>query len=137
MAKMGRPRIEIDEQQFEGLCSLQCTLQEMAGFFHCSEDTVENWCKRTYNITFSEAFKKYSAKGKMSLRRIQFKLAEKSAAMAIFLGKNYLGQRDRYEYADDTATTKLDSILAEMREKVEAESEAERVCPERNEALEP
>ena len=33
----------------------------------------------------------------MSLRRNQFKLAEKSAAMAIFLGKNYLGQTDRFE----------------------------------------
>ena len=30
----------------------------------------------------------------MSLRRLQFKLAEKSVPMAIFLGKNYLGQKD-------------------------------------------
>ncbi len=30
----------------------------------------------------------------MSLRRFQFKLAQRSAAMAIFLGKNYLGQSD-------------------------------------------
>ena len=36
-------------------------------------------------------------KGKISLRRAQFRLAEKSAAMAIFLGKNYLGQRDAVE----------------------------------------
>ena len=28
------------------------------------------------------------------LRRSQFKLAEKNAAMAIFLGKQYLGQKD-------------------------------------------
>lgn len=94
MAKMGRPRKEIDQQVFENLCHLQCTEVEIADFFKCSVDTIENWCKRTYKTTFSEAFIKYSAGGKISLRRTQFKLAEKSAAMAIFLGKQYLGQKD-------------------------------------------
>ena len=92
--KMGRPQIEISAQNFESLCGLQCTLSDIASFFQCSEDTVERWCKRTYELTFAEAYKKYSAKGKVSLRRAQFKLAEKNASMAIFLGKQYLGQRD-------------------------------------------
>lgn len=96
----GRPSKEIDQTQFEGLCALQCTLEEIAGFFHCSEDTVERWCKRTYNENFAETYKKHSAKGKMSLRRAQFRLAEKSASMAIFLGKNYLGQRDNMDVQD-------------------------------------
>ena len=34
---------------------------------------------------------------RIKLRRNQLKLSEKSAAMAIFLGKNYLGQTDRIE----------------------------------------
>lgn len=33
----------------------------------------------------------------MSLRRTQFKLAEKNPTMAIWLGKQYLGQRDNIE----------------------------------------
>ena len=90
----GRPRKEIDHEQFEKLCGLQCTLDEIAGWFNCSPDTIERWCKRQYMTTFAEAFKKFSASGKISLRRFQFKLAERSAAMAIFLGKQYLGQRD-------------------------------------------
>ena len=45
-------------------------------------------------MTFSEAYKTYSVDGKVSLRRMQFNLAKTSAAMAIFLGKNMLGQRD-------------------------------------------
>lgn len=92
--KGGRPRKEIDQGQFEKLCGIMCTLGEIAGFFNCSEDTIENWCKRTYEMSFSEAFKIHSAGGKISLRRTQFKLAERSAPMAIFLGKNYLGQKD-------------------------------------------
>ena len=90
----GRPKKEIDKKIFENLCGLQCTLEEIAGVFDCSPDTIERWCKREYKETFAEVYKKHSAKGKTSLRRIQFKLAEKSAAMAIFLGRNYLGQKD-------------------------------------------
>lgn len=116
MAKGGRPRKEIDLEQFKKLCGLQCTLSEIAGFFDCSEDTIENWCKRELQRGFSDAFKEYSASGKISLRRNQFRLAEKSASMAIFLGKNYLGQRDNIEIEDNAALDKLDEILRANRE---------------------
>lgn len=111
MAKAGRPRKEIDADNFKKLCGLQCTLAEIAGFFDCSEDTIENWCKRTFNRNFSDVFKDFSASGKISLRRNQFRLAEKSAAMAIFLGKNYLGQKDSIEYEDRESIERLDAIL--------------------------
>lgn len=97
MAKTGRPRIEIDKKQFESLCKLQCTKEEIAGFFDCSEDTIENFCKREYKDTFSAVFAKKRQGGRVSLRRSQFKLAEKNAAMAIWLGKQYLGQTERPE----------------------------------------
>lgn len=91
---MARPRKEINREQFENLCFIQCTLDEVAGWFKCSEDTIERWCKREYGLRFADAFKRFSQGGKISLRRSQFKLAEKNAAMAIFLGKQYLGQKD-------------------------------------------
>jgi hypothetical protein len=47
----------------------------------------------------------------MSLRRTQFRLAEKSAAMAIFLGKQYLGQSDNVFIEDKSAINRLDEIL--------------------------
>lgn len=94
---MARPRKEINQEQFENLCFIQCTLDEVAGWFKCSEDTIERWCKREYGLRFADAFKRFSQGGKISLRRSQFKLAEKNAAMAIFLGKQYLGQRDFVE----------------------------------------
>jgi hypothetical protein len=95
MAKMGRPRIEIDKAMFEKLCSIMCTLTDIAGFFDCSVDTIENWCKRIYGETFSETYKKKCAPGKVSLRRKQFETAMKgSVPMLIFLGKQHLGQRD-------------------------------------------
>lgn len=101
----GRPKIEIDKRQFESLCNLQCTLEEIAGFFQCSRDTIERWCKNTYSEGFADTYKVYSQNGKISLRRQQFKLAEKSYAMAIWLGKQYLGQTDKIE-----ATTSFEDL---------------------------
>lgn len=116
--KMGRPRKEIDASNFEKLCGLQCTLTEIAGFFECSEDTIENWCKREYNETFSEVFKKYSAGGKLTLRRNMLRLSEKSASMAIFLAKNWLGMTDNVEVKADTSLMQslLDAVKGEEHE---------------------
>lgn len=95
--RMGRPKIDIDIAQFEKLCNIQCTKEEIAGWFGCSEDTIENFCKKNYKGTFSAVFKSLSGKGKVSLRRNQFKLSETNVTMAIFLGKQYLGQSDKIE----------------------------------------
>ena len=92
--KGGRPKAEIDFNLVESLCKLQCTGEEIASVLKVNYDTLNARIKETYECTFSDYYKKHSASGKASLRRLQFKLAEKSAAMAIFLGKNYLGQSD-------------------------------------------
>lgn len=105
MGRAGRPRKEIDQNEFEKLCALQCTLAEITEWFDVSSKTLEAWCKRTYKENFSQVFRKKREKGKISLRRMQFRLAEKSPAMAIFLGKNLLGQRDRVEQEIDASTT--------------------------------
>lgn len=96
--KMGRPKKEIDKKQFETMCGLQCTRDEICAILDIEDDTLNRWCKETYDgKTFSAVFEEKRSLGKMSLRRAQFKLAEKSAAMAIFLGKNYLGQTDQVD----------------------------------------
>lgn len=94
---MARPRKEIDQKQFENLCGLQCTLEEICGWFDVCSDTLETWCKRTYKRSFSEVFAQKRGAGKISLRRSQWRLAEKNATMAIFLGKQFLGQRDNMD----------------------------------------
>ena len=115
----GRPKKEIDKKIFEKLCGLQCTHEEIAGVFDCSADTIERWCKREYGETFAETYKKHSAKGKTSLRRIQFKLAEKSAAMAIFLGKNYLGQKDNIIETDEQTLQAVGEALVKIKRAAE------------------
>ena len=50
----------------------------------------------------------------MSLRRTQFKLAEKNPTMAIFLGKQYLGQRDNIEVEHNAQNGILGDLIGAL-----------------------
>lgn len=110
MAKMGRPKIKIDKNLFEKFCKIQCTEQEIADFFNCSVDTINRWCLQEYKLTFADTFKKKSVDGKMSLRRNQFRMSENNPTMAIWLGKQYLGQSDNIK-VENKELSKLDELL--------------------------
>lgn len=115
---MARPRKDIDQRQFENLCGLQWTKEEICGWFDVTDKTLENWCKRTYNAGFSEVFRQKRGLGKISLRRHQWRLAEKNANMAIWLGKQYLGQKDQPEI-DVAVTISEDGLSKSLREMAE------------------
>lgn len=95
---MARPKKEINQETFENLCAIQCTKQEICVFLRITDKTLESWCKRTYGAGFSEVFRQKRRIGNISLRRAQFRLAEKNATMGIWLGKQYLGQKDVRDY---------------------------------------
>ena len=95
--KGGRPRKEIDYDTLDRLCAIQCTGEEIAGILDMSYESLNNKLKQEQGIGFLDYFAKKSATGKMSLRRKQFKMAETNPTMAIWLGKQYLGQRDKRE----------------------------------------
>lgn len=97
--KMGRPKKEFNVKLFENLCHIQCTHAEIAACMDLDVDTVQRHVQSHYQKSFTEVYKEKTDKGRMSLRRIQLKLAEKNAAMAIWLGKQYLGQRDHEKEA--------------------------------------
>lgn len=87
----GRPKKVIDYEMVERLASIMATQEEIASFLDMSSRTLQR------DSEFCRVYKKGLEKGKMSLRRQQFKLAENNTAMAIFLGKNYLGQSDKQD----------------------------------------
>lgn len=114
----GRPTKEFNRKQFADLISLGCDQEEICWFFRdeagkpANRDTLSRWCERTYGMDFQEYRKKNGLmRLKIELRRNQLELSKKSAAMAIFLGKNYLGQRDTIEYDNKDAFAKLDEVL--------------------------
>lgn len=110
----GRPKAQIDKKEFEKLCALQCTQLEICAWFNVDENTLNTWCKREYEKNFSEVFKIKRGMGKISLRRTQWQLAEKNPSMAIFLGKQYLGQSDNPQGEEATQKT-IDALLEAVK----------------------
>lgn len=93
-AKGEIPR-EFDEHIFQELCKMQCTWVEIKAVLKCGDLSLKNWCLSHYGRPFEELYAEFSSEGKASLRRNQFKLSNKNVAMSIWLGKQYLGQRDK------------------------------------------
>jgi len=89
MPKTGRPSTPIDLNIAEKLGQLQCTYAECATFLNIPEGTLKR------RKDFRTAYKKGFESGKISIRRAQFRLMEKNTAMAIWLGKQYLGQKEQ------------------------------------------
>lgn len=79
-----------------------------------TDKTLTRWCRDTYGMSFSEIYAIKRGSGKISLRRAQFELAKKNAAMAIFLGKQYLGQSDNPVQESKTGEI-LDSLQELLR----------------------
>jgi len=85
--KIGRPLKQVDEKLVKDLASIFCTMDEMAAIVGVSVDTLER--------RYAEAIKRGRETAKSSLRRLQWKAAKKgNTSILIWLGKQYLGQRE-------------------------------------------
>lgn len=90
----GRPRKEFNWDEFEQMCAWHCTQSEIASFFKVHIDTLRDAAQKHYKDDYSNIYKKYQEAGKCSLRRNQYVMSATNATMSIWLGKQYLGQKD-------------------------------------------
>jgi hypothetical protein len=101
---------DLDGDQIKKMCSIGCTKAEIASIMGVSVDTIDKYIKEFFNMGFSEFYKTYADGFKMSLRRMQYKSAmgeydeeigkytlTPSVPMQIWLGKQYLDQKDKHE----------------------------------------
>ena len=92
--KVGRPKIEIDEELLYKLATIHCTMREMVDIMGVSEDTLKR--------NFAGIIDKGKAEGKMRLRRKQIEVAmQGQPTMLIWLGKQMLGQSESPMQEDD------------------------------------
>lgn len=122
---MARPRKDIDEKLLESLAKIGCTDEEIATILGCSSDTLVR--------RFAERIKRGRAEMKMSLRRIQIRLAEEgNATMAIWLGKQNLGQKDKVEHSGENDAPMVLKVVYESKridhQTSDSSSEAGYVC---------
>jgi len=97
------------ENTLKQLGAMQSTQAEAAAVLGVCEKTIQTFFND--HPQARDAFKIGRELGKMSLRRKQNRLAEKNAAMAIFLGKNYLDQTDKIEQHSTNTNLPAPGIL--------------------------
>lgn len=104
MTKRGRPRKEICPRQFEVLCGLQCTAQEMCAALSVSRTTLWRFCRRHYGMNFETIFAEKRLPGFVRLRLAQWRLAmQGNTKMLVWLGKQYLGQSNKAQPASENS----------------------------------
>jgi len=90
MARSIKLFTETEKQQMQQMAFDQCQDKTIAHVLDCDVKTLKKH--------FSTVLQKKRAEGKAALRRAQMKLAENNPTMSIFLGKNYLEQKDKSEH---------------------------------------
>ena len=97
----GRPPFILTDEQFktiEGMARIQCTQDEICDIFEVTDKTLNLALKKHSGVSFSDLIKKNMSHGKASLRRSQWRAADKGVpSVLIWLGKQYLGQKDQVE----------------------------------------
>jgi hypothetical protein len=116
---VGPPEKIINWELFEQLCALQCTQSEICSMLKVNEDTLRKGCKDTFGEDYSALYKRNSECGKISVRRYQFVQAKTKPNMAIWLGKQWLGQKEN-------VTELKELIVHEMRAGIRQISEESR-----------
>lgn len=116
----GRPRKQLNElgmKIVEQLASFMCTEEEIAGFLGVAVETLHN---ESNEKTFSECIKKGMQKGKASLRMNQFRLSKTNATMAIWLGKQFLGQKEESDGTtfEEKSTKQHEELKAALQERI-------------------
>ena len=117
----GRKPKSIDLDLLEKLCQIHCTDEEICSILSISHDTL---LRRKKSAEFLQLMETARANGRASLRRMQWQAAQGgSIPMMIFLGKNLLRQRDRFEDEEpkESPTDKAREVANALKAMIETE----------------
>ncbi len=105
----GRPYAFIDQEQFESLCAIDCTILEVCAVLKVDDKTLNEWCRRTYEgQTFSDIFPIFQAQGNASLRRKQFAMAMNGNVKLLeVLGQNRLNQSKKVKQTNENLHSQI------------------------------
>lgn len=101
--KMGRPKFIIDDKMFDTAIQLPLIKSDICSLVgNCSEDTLERYCKQRFGLRFAELQEQKRQNFRKNILGKQYELAMKGdRVMLIWLGKQYLGQREKQEIVGD------------------------------------
>lgn len=91
MGSRGPKPTQINWDEFDKLCSYQCTQEEIAAFFSISVNTLERACERDRGMKLGELWAEKKKLGRVKLRKLQMDIIERggpgAATLAIYLDK--------------------------------------------------
>jgi hypothetical protein len=125
-----RPKLEPDEQTLRligELARLFATQKEIAGVLGVAQPTFHLFMDR--HSEAREVYENGLQHAKISLRRKQLALADKNAPAGIFLGKNYLGQKDEHHTTTTVNTPAADLTEAELEQIIAREAKSQKDKP--------
>ena len=106
---MGRPKSDIKPEQVAALARIGCTQEEIAAVLKCTPRTLRNRFKEEIQSGMDEM--------RASIRRWQYmKAKDGNVAMLIWLGKQYLGQKDRMEETHKAEVIEIERIAPKILE---------------------
>ena len=106
---MGRPKADIKPEQVAALARIGCTQEEIAAVLKCTPRTLRNRFKEEIQSGMDEM--------RASIRRWQYmKAKDGNVAMLIWLGKQYLGQKDRMEETHKAEVIEIERIAPKILE---------------------
>jgi hypothetical protein len=88
---------KIDKNKFETLYRLPCPVEDICAYFVCTKDYLEDWCYLTYFMSLEEKLLQGEAIARIRLRQVQRDMAIRNGALTIWLGRQYLGQKNNPE----------------------------------------
>lgn len=117
MKKAGRPKIEIDVNQYKALMRLNPTLKDTAAFFECSEDTIINWLEKNFGTRdFSAIRQQNMVHTRLAMIRKAVQMAEAgNTAVLIFCLKNLCGWTDKVDEGQVKSIIQLAYALPEKK----------------------
>ena len=114
-----RPEVyhDVDVEELKKLCSIGCTQKEVEAVTGFQQKMIDKHLREYLGMTWGEFFRENAEGFKMSLRRMQYKSAMgdkdeegnkynivPSVPMQIWLGKQFLGQKDKHEQVIEDKT---------------------------------
>lgn len=127
---------QIDWNEADKLRRIGCTCEEIVSVLGVSWSTMERKCKAEFNMPFDEYVKRGNQNFKVSLRRLQARGAQgyteiirdeegniierrynpPNVTMQIWLGKQFLGQKDKQEVDQNLNLPSLPKIIIKRPE---------------------
>ena len=113
---IGRPEINIDLNELRDLMKFYPTLDEAAGWFNCSPDTIERRVKENLNLTYAEFRKRFSGKTRLMIKRkaITMALEENNEKMLLYCLRTMTDLDDRAKPEESREPVTIRLAYSEM-----------------------